>query len=177
MDDSFIVLIFFPVWPLPKTATGVLCNCLVGFFNIKTSEGSPSRAKGLTLSSAVTDRQKQRRYPGCLAHVVRGMYCSAVANRRQPNLPGREEGGQVHSTSPLLNLPFRPHPRTLIRDASGDAMWRVCFRGRDVLEDRLRRQTDWTAFAHRCKGRIICLFLLSRGCLPMVITAPGVHSR
>ena len=30
MDDSFNEVIKFPVWPLPETAMGVLCNCLVG---------------------------------------------------------------------------------------------------------------------------------------------------
>ena len=30
MDDRINELILFPVWPLPETAMGVLCNCLVG---------------------------------------------------------------------------------------------------------------------------------------------------
>ena len=30
MDDSFNELLEFPVWPLPETATGVLCNCPSG---------------------------------------------------------------------------------------------------------------------------------------------------
>ena len=30
LDDSFNKLVFFPVLPLPETATGVLCNCLLG---------------------------------------------------------------------------------------------------------------------------------------------------
>ena len=28
MDGGFNELIYFPVWPLPETTMGVLCNCL-----------------------------------------------------------------------------------------------------------------------------------------------------
>ena len=38
-------------------------------------------------TTAVTDcPNNKKRYPGCLAHVVSGMFYSVVANRRQPNL-------------------------------------------------------------------------------------------
>ena len=30
MDDSVNAYIYFLVWPLPETAMGLLCNCLVG---------------------------------------------------------------------------------------------------------------------------------------------------
>ena len=30
-------------------------------------------------------KRKKKRYPGCLAHVVSGMFHSVIANRRQPN--------------------------------------------------------------------------------------------
>ena len=32
MDDSLYELTYFLVWPLPGTAMGILCNCLVGAF-------------------------------------------------------------------------------------------------------------------------------------------------
>ncbi len=30
MDDGFDLIVFFLVWPLPETAMGSRCNCLVG---------------------------------------------------------------------------------------------------------------------------------------------------
>ena len=61
------------------------------------NKGSPPRTNDLTRSPAVTDRQKQKTVPGCLAYEVSGMFQSVVANRRQPNpyiyIIFREGGG------------------------------------------------------------------------------------
>ena len=58
------------------------------------SKGCSPRTNDLTRQPAVTDRQKEKeqekkRYPGCLAHVVSGMFFCVVAYRRQPNLYNR----------------------------------------------------------------------------------------
>ena len=84
MDDNF-------------TAMGELCNCLLGALpwtlrctidSLVRSKGYLPRTKDLTRQPVVGDPQqkKQKRYIGCLAHVVSGMFYSVVAYRRQPNL-------------------------------------------------------------------------------------------
>ena len=53
------------------------------------SKGSFPRTNDLSRRPAVGDRQqkeKTKRYPGCLALLVSGMCYSVVANRRPPNL-------------------------------------------------------------------------------------------
>ena len=53
------------------------------------SKGSLPHTNDLTRPPAVTDRQKEKekkRYPGCLAQVVNGMFYSVAVNRRQPNI-------------------------------------------------------------------------------------------
>ena len=94
-------LICFPVWPLPETAMGLVCNCLMGalpqtlrdpIIPLVRSKGSPPRTYDPTRPpvAATAKKQKQktvRMYPGCLAHVVvSGMFYSVVTSRRPPNL-------------------------------------------------------------------------------------------
>ena len=78
MDDSFNELIYFPVWPLPETATGVLCNCLVvdchkhylvrdANIPLVWSKSSPPPTNDLTRPPAVIDRQKKKKSTGTLA--------------------------------------------------------------------------------------------------------------
>ena len=70
-------------------------------------KASLPRINDLTRQPAVGDRQKnknKKRYPGCLAHVVSGMFYSAVANRRQPNLykiGGGNTGGKAKTKTSL----------------------------------------------------------------------------
>ena len=89
--------ICFPVWSLPETVTGLLCKCHMGALRktlrdpiipLVGSKGSPPRTNDLTRPPVAATAKKKRKsmHPGCLAHVVSGMFYSAVANRRQPNL-------------------------------------------------------------------------------------------
>ena len=76
---------------------GLLCICLVNALpythyvmrSIPRAELSFSRPKDdLTRPPAMVTAKKlqlKKRYPGCLAHAVRGVFYSVVANRRQPN--------------------------------------------------------------------------------------------
>ena len=76
---------------------GVLCNGLVGvlpytWYTVRDTiiplvrrKGSPRTKNDLTRPPAVVTAKKKR-YPDCLAYVVRGVFYSVVANRRQPNL-------------------------------------------------------------------------------------------
>ena len=54
-------------------------------------KGSPPLTNDRIRSPTMGDGEKERdtkngMYPGCLAHVVSGMFHSFVANRRQPSL-------------------------------------------------------------------------------------------
>ena len=68
---------------------GVLNNCLVGalpytlrdtIIPLVRSKASPPRTNDLNRSQAVTDRQKTKGHPVCLAHVLSGMSHSVVVN-------------------------------------------------------------------------------------------------
>ena len=99
------------LWPIPETAMGSLYNCLVGAspctpYVIRSSplygvEALPAKKIISNSTTSRGDRQKAKRYPGCLAHGVRGVFYSVVANRRQPTPTqwGLEGGTWMKSTS------------------------------------------------------------------------------
>ena len=87
---------------------GVLCNCLLGALPwtprdtiIPTcAEWELFSSHKLSDSTTTCDRpqikkKKKERYPGCLPHLVSGMFYSVVANRRQPNLYNRGGQGKI----------------------------------------------------------------------------------
>ena len=89
----------FMVWPLPETAMGILCNCLVGALPDKRYEIRSFNLCGVTAvlpgTNCVTrpptmptanKKWKRPGYPDCLAHAVIGAFYSVIANRRQTNL-------------------------------------------------------------------------------------------
>ena len=93
MNDSVNELNYFLVWPLPETAIGVLRNCLVGALPSTHDVIRPSPLCGVNILPATrppavvtVKKTKKKRYGGCLAHAVKGVFYSVVANRRQPNL-------------------------------------------------------------------------------------------
>ena len=62
-------LICFPVWPLPETAMGLLCNCLMGalpqtlrdpIIPLVRSKGSPPRTNDLTRPPVAATAKKRR---------------------------------------------------------------------------------------------------------------------
>ena len=88
-------MIYFLVWPLPETAMGLLCICLVGaspytlhhtITHPTWAESSCSPFKNnLTRPPDVVTANAPppiKRYPADLAHAVRGVFDSIVANRR-----------------------------------------------------------------------------------------------
>ena len=99
-------LTHFPVWPLPETAMGLLCNCLEGalphtpeytlrdtIVPLGRSYCSPPRKIYLTRPPAMPSwrpsRTKTKTVPwlsSAVAHAVFGAFYSVFANRRQPNL-------------------------------------------------------------------------------------------
>ena len=117
MDDSVNELIYFLVWPLPETAMGSLCSCLVGVppythYQVRDTT-TPLCAKGSSRTknyvtrppgvvTAEKQQQQQQQQNSTLtvyvAHVVTGVFYSVVANRRQPNL--YMEGGVLLYSSP-----------------------------------------------------------------------------
>lgn len=86
----------FPGVPIHETARELLCNCLAGAllkYNTRYVVRSlPAFAvkfgwHKISKSTAATAKLKNNGIcPGCLVHVVSGMFCSGVADRRQPNL-------------------------------------------------------------------------------------------
>ena len=128
------------------------------------------RSNSTTSYDRPTAKNKnKKRYPGCLAHVVGGMFCSVVANRRQPNLYviGREGGA------------FWPRRRVIVLLADGVFVNRVVrslllnivscgmidggshFRNlrskgpslRVTCLDNIRRRTTGKCPAHKIRGR------------------------
>ena len=92
-----IELIFFPVWALPETAMGVLCDCLMGASPSTLHDSISLLVQSKVLhppqmtnsTASCSDRKKHKTngmYLGCPGHVVSGMFHGVVANRRQPNL-------------------------------------------------------------------------------------------
>ena len=71
--------------------------------------GSSTRTNDLARPPAVGDRQKKnekKRYPGCLARVVSGMFHGVVANRRQPNLYVLRRGGIGDTTGETIGFDY-----------------------------------------------------------------------
>ena len=95
------------MWPLPETAMGALCNCLADalpytHYVIRSSPLCgvkvlhPAQYDLTRQPLTVTAKKKQgkkRRYRGCLAHEVIGVFYSIVANRRQPYHAAARAGG------------------------------------------------------------------------------------
>ena len=72
----------YPMGALPQTLRDPIIPLV-------RSRGSPPRTNDRTRSPVATTTENQnekRMYPGCLVHVLSGVFYSAVANRRQPNL-------------------------------------------------------------------------------------------
>ena len=96
MDGSFNELICYPMWPLPETAMGVLCNCLVGALPyairdtiiplVRITPTPPKRSNSTASYDRPPNEKTKKWYPSCLAQVVSGMFYSVVSHRRQPNL-------------------------------------------------------------------------------------------
>ena len=74
-------------WRYPVTASWVPYHkyYVMRLFPSRGVKVLHPRAHDLTRSPAMTNHKKKR-YPGCLTHVVSGMFYSVVANRRPPNL-------------------------------------------------------------------------------------------
>ena len=81
--------------PLQRQQWVLLCNCLVGAlpYSHYVIRSFPCAESGFStphnmiyLGNYNGDRQtkKKKRQPGFLAHAVIGMFCSVVANQRQP---------------------------------------------------------------------------------------------
>ena len=92
-----IELIFFPVWALPETAMGVLCDCLMGASPSTLHDSISLLVQSKVLhppqmtnsTASCSDRKKNKTngmYLGCPGDAVSGMFYGVVANRRQPNL-------------------------------------------------------------------------------------------
>ena len=102
MDDNVNGLKHFLVWPQLEAAMGLVCNCLVGALPCTHYVIPSSSLCGVkvlpaqTISNSTTNRgeRERKRHPGCLAHVVRGVFHCVVGNRRQPNIeidiPGKK---------------------------------------------------------------------------------------
>ena len=78
----------------------LLCNCLLGALpytwytlrydhpplcgvKVLPAQNDPTRPPAVMTAKK---KKQKKRYPGCLAHAVRGVFYSVVADRRQPNL-------------------------------------------------------------------------------------------
>ena len=96
MDGSAYELLCFLVWPLRRQQWVLLCNCLVGalpysHYAERSFPLSGVRVLHLAQYDLLDNHhgdplktRKERRYAGCLAHAVIGMFYSVVANQRQP---------------------------------------------------------------------------------------------
>ena len=92
VHDSANELLCFLVWPLKRQQWVLLCNCLVGALPYSHYVMRSFLCRDRFLHPAQYDltRQpswwppKKKRYHGCLAYAVIGMFYSVVAHQRQP---------------------------------------------------------------------------------------------
>ena len=94
-------------WEYYVTASWVshLEHYVIRSFPLARSKGSSPHTNDITRQPAADDRQrekKKKKYPGCLAHVVSGMFYSVVATRRQPNLHKIGGGQMATGTAKML---------------------------------------------------------------------------
>ena len=98
-DDSANELLRFLMWPFQRQQWVLLCNCLVGalpcshYYAMRSSPlcgvrvVHPAQYDLTRQRSWQPPKNKQnKRYPGCLAHTVIGMFYNVVANHANSNI-------------------------------------------------------------------------------------------